>query len=303
MPTPVWFKNVTVFNLDKYPELTTAELEAALAGHTFTPCGSLDKEQFGFTPVFGQTDLVRKTEDVYWVEVKFEQKVVPGAIVKRMLTERVIKLEAEEARKVGKKEKKEMKESLIDELLAKALATQSSVVAMIDPTKKYIFVNSTSTKKTDTILSLFLHSLDGLEISRLAFDNSIATNMADLLVNDEASLFKTESSLLLKGPGSPAASVRFAKHDLQKPEVLAHLKAGLRVAEMELSYNERIGFVLTEPFSIKRMNFTDQVQDELGDDPDNADEMLDGILVLQTGELRELVSDLRTWLQKEAETK
>lgn len=295
----LWLKNITVFNLAKFPQISTDDLNDALETHRFVPCSKLERESHGFTQAFGQESFVRKTGAVYWVEVLSEQKVVPGAVVKRLLVERILKIEQEEARKVGKKEKKAIKEALVDELLATALATQSSTVVMIDTEAGYVLVNSTSSKKCDLIASLLVHTIDGIELSRPDFNNSIATEMANLLVSEEESVFVTDSSLLLKGPGSPAATVRFAKHSLQTPEVVAHLTAGLRPAAMELLYNDRIGFVLTDPFAIKGLKFTDVVQDELGDTPEDAEELLDGVLTLQAGELKALIADLKAWLQKE----
>lgn len=299
--TPMWLKNITVFTITNFPQFSVESLAEALDTHHFTPCGALDREQHGFTPAFGQESLVRKTDDIFWAEVKSENKVVPGSVVKRLLGERVTEIEEREVRKIGRKEKKAMKEAIIDELLATTQPTQSSVLVMIDPTKGYIVINSATTKKADLILGLLVNSIDNLEITRLDFEDSIASQMSDLLLDDEGFIFTTDSSLLLKGPGSPASTVRFAKHSLQEPEVRAHLKAGLRPAAMELTYNDRIGLVLCDPFCIKQLSFRDVVQDKLDDSAENPDEIIDGALLLQAGEMRELLADIRLWLGKKDE--
>lgn len=301
--TPIWLKNITVFTLQSFPVDSTEQLEDALATHPFVPCGQLEREQHGFDKVFAQESLVRKTNEVFWAEVKSEVKSVPGSLVKRMLNERIQEIENKDGRKVGKKEKKELKEIVFDELLAQALAKQSSTLVMIDPVKGYVLINSTSTKKVDLIVGLLINSIDGLDLTRLSFENPISKQMANLLLSDaEDFIFATDSNLLLKGPGSPAATVRFAKHSLQLPQVIAHITAGLQPASMEMMYNDRISFILSDPFSIRGLKYTDEVQDELPDTTSHADELIDSTLWLQTGELRNLLEDLRLWLGKEPES-
>ena len=51
------------------------------------------------------------------VALKREDKVLPGAVVRDLLAEKVAAIEAAEARNVGRKEKLELKEQIIDDLL------------------------------------------------------------------------------------------------------------------------------------------------------------------------------------------
>lgn len=297
MSAPMWMKNLTVFRITKPMSLTQDALDDALALHRFTPCSAQEREQHGFTPAFEQETLSRQSEPgVFWVELTSEHKVVPGAAVKRLLAERIQKIEEEEQRKVSKKEKKELKELLIDELLATALTTRSRTLAVLDLVKGYVILNTSSSKKADLVASMLINCLPDLNLNRPEVADSVATAMADLLVSEDEQVFRTDSSLLLKGPGSPAASVRFAKHSLQTPEVLAHLKAGLRPAAMELTYNDRLNFTLTDPFAIKGLSFHDIVTEDVEAGSEDASVLLDSTLTIQTAELRDLLADVFSWL-------
>ncbi|MBC8737184.1 recombination-associated protein RdgC [Paraburkholderia sp. UCT31] len=298
MAAKLWFKNLSCFALASFPALSTEDLNELLEKEQFHPCGELDREQHGFVRAYDQDMFVRKAGDAFWVQVKSEHKLLPGNVVKRLLQERVEQIQAKESRRVGKKEKKDLKEMLIEELLPKALTAQSTVTALIDPKAGYLFVDTAGAKKAEGVVSLLLRAVAGIDMARMNFDNSLAGKMADLLLAEEnETAFTTDSALVLKGPGTPASTVRFAKFNLHEPEVAAHLTAGLRPTSMELTFNDRINFTLTEPFGIRKLNFLELVQEDLGAaDGGNEDELIDSTLTIQVMELRELVRGLTDWL-------
>jgi recombination associated protein RdgC len=298
----LWLRAITCLNLIDFPKLSAEELAEKLEEQRFVPCSTLERERHGFTPVFEQESLVRKVNDVYWLQIMSEVKPVPGAVVKRLLRERITKITEEEGRKVGKKEQKELKELVIEELVSKATPVQSKLTIMVDPTTKMLVISSTSNKKVDLTYKLLLKCLDDLNMTPMQFAKPIPGQMSELLLDEDTSLFKTDSSLVLKGPGSPAASVRFAQHSLAGPEIITHLNAGLRPVELELAWKERLTFVLTEKFEIKKLNFLELVTSEFESaKPEDPVELIDAMLMVQTGELREMVADLTDWLGGAAE--
>jgi recombination associated protein RdgC len=298
----LWLRAITCLNLIDFPKFSADDLAEKLDEQRFSPCSTLERERHGFIPVFEQESLVRKVNDVLWLQIMSEVKPVPGAVVKRLLRERIAKISEEEGRKVGKKEQKELKELVIEGLVSTAVPVQSTLTIMIDPSAKMLVISSTSNKKVDLTYKLLLRCLDDLNMTPMQFAKTIPGQMSELLLDEDTSLFKTDSSLVLKGPGSPAASVRFAQHSLAGAEIVTHLNAGLRPVELELSWKDRLTFVLTEKFEIKKLNFLELVTSEFestkADDPV---ELIDAMLMVQTGELREMVTDLTDWLGGAAE--
>lgn len=293
----LWLKAITCYSLTDFPKLSVAELEDALSAQRFTPCGELDRERHGFTPAFEQQTLVRKTDDVLWLQVMSEKKPVPGKVVKRLLAERVAKIEKEEVRKVGKKEKKDLKEMVIDELVAKAHPVQSTVTVMIDLKAQRLLVGAVSNKICELVMSLMLRCIDGFAPKRMEFGAKVTKQMANLLLDEDTSQFETDSSLVLKGPGTPATTVSFAKHSLASNQIIAHMNAGLRPVSLEMSLGQRVSFVLTDTFGIKRINYLDLVTSEFESaKPEDADELTDAILLVQVGELRKVIDGLLMWV-------
>jgi recombination associated protein RdgC len=298
----LWLKAITCLNLTGFPNMTAEALAEKLEAQRFTPCSSLERERHGFTPAFEQESLVRKVKDVFWLQIMSEVKPVPGSVVKRLLRERITKVEKEEGRKVGRKEQKELKEDVIDELVAKAVPVQSTMTIMLDTKAGLMVISSTSNKKVELALSLLGRCLDNLNASRMQFAKTIPGQMSELLLDEDTSIFVTDSSLVLKGPGSPAATVRFAQHSLAGPEIITHLNAGLRPVALELAWKERMSFVLSENFEIKNINFLELVTSEFENaKPEDPEELIDAMLMIQTGELREMVAELTAWLGGAAE--
>ena len=298
----MWLKAITCFNLTQFPALSTEDLTAAVEAERFTPCSSMERERHGFTPVYEQESLVRKVGDVFWMQLKSEVKPIPGAIVKRMLAERIKEIEQRDARKVARKEKKELKEEIIDEMIATALPVESYVTVMVDPKAKLLVIGTASAKRAERVLVQMMRCIDNLGFSRMEFAKTIPGQMSNLLLDEESSEFVTDSSLVLQGPGSPAATVRFAKHSLAGAEIVNHLNAGLRPIELELGWQERLSFVLNERFEIKRLAFLDLVTSDFENaKPEDPGELIDAMLMIQNGELREMIVALTAWLGGPAE--
>lgn len=296
----MWLKNLTCFTLTKFPEVSVEALEEMLEEHRFVGCGPMDRDAHGFTNLFGQDTLTRTAGDAFWFQIRSENKLLPGAAIKRALADRIEEIQQRECRKVGGKEKKRLKEEIIDEMLPTALKVQSVVSAMIDPKGGYILVDAASSKKADLVIAMLLQAIEGLESERMDFPNSLQGKMADLILSEDEFVFTPDSSLVLKGPGSPAESVRFAKANLGMPEVAAHLSRGLRPVALEMTWNDRITFTLTEPFGVRKLNFLDLVKEDMGE-PEQEDEIINALLTLQAGELRNLFKDLRDWLGDEGD--
>jgi recombination associated protein RdgC len=298
----VWLKNLTVFRLSEFPAASVADIEEGFGKRLFNPCGAFDRESHGFAPAFGGHDLVRKTGDVYWAQIKSERKLLPGSVVRKALEERIADLEAQ-GRKVGRKYKRELKEQIGEELLAKAFAVESLLTVVIDPLEGWLVVDTSSARKAELVVSLLAACFSGLGLKAVEFDASTAGKMAGILLADVADpTFSVDGTLLLKSPQDAGHTARFANHDLGTPEIKALLLSGLTVAALELTWKARINFVLTSPFSVRRVKFLEVVREDADSESDeNADELIDAQLLLQSGELRGLLADLMTWLEATAD--
>ncbi len=291
-------KAVTSFLIQDFPGHSQAVVEAALEKLKFKPCGSKDWKSIGFVPPFDGDHLALEVEGAYWVQLQTEKKILPSSVINRMLRERVKKLEQEYERKIGRKEKRDLKEVIIDELLPRALAGQSSTLAVIDPVMGFILVGEASAKKAENLVIMLNRGITDLRTAIVDYPESTSGAMAEVLLENAQGLFAAETSLTLKGVDTPAPTVKFAQYLLEKKEVLDLLKEGMRPAELELSWEGRVSFVLTEAFVLKKVCFLMDAGDEPDGEESDPDALRQAMLTLQLGELRAVFKDFEQWLGK-----
>ena len=70
------------------------------------------------------------------------------------LEERIAELEAQQGHRVGRKETKEIKERVTDELLPRAFAHRRTTFVWIDPVNGWLVVDAASPAKADEVLEL-----------------------------------------------------------------------------------------------------------------------------------------------------
>lgn len=294
-------KSITSFIIQEFPGHSQKVIEAALEKVKFRPCAASDWESIGFVPAFdGGVDepLALEVEGAYWVQLQTEKKILPSSVVKRIFKERLLKREQEYGRKIGRKEQKELKQEIIDELLPRALTGQSSILAVIDPKMGFVLVGESSAKKAEFLVTMLNRALDSLRTAMVDYPESTSGAMADLLLGKGAELFAAETSLTLKGSGTSPPTVKFAQYPLAQKEVLDLLKEGMRPSEIELSWEGRLSFVLTDKFVLKKVNFLMAAGDEPDEEVDDPAMLLRAMLTLQIGELRLVFKDFAQWLGK-----
>ena len=139
----MWFKQCQAYRLPETPD--AAVLAAALDEHRFAPPCGLDwfTDGFAVPQPFGD-ELVFAANKTLGISLKREERVLPGAVIKTVLDEKIAKIEAEEARKVGRKERQELKEQIIDDLLPRAFTRASRTDAVL--VGGYLLINQTGNK-------------------------------------------------------------------------------------------------------------------------------------------------------------
>ena len=86
--------------------------------------------------------------------------------------------------------------------------------------------------------------------------------------------------------------VRCKNQDLTADEILNHVKTGMHVSKLELNWQDRIEFVLDEKLTIKRLRFTDVVQEKAENQGEDVASQFDVDFTIMTLELAEFVAAL-----------
>lgn len=260
----MWFKQISFYLLDKekLPELEVLSDKLAQSG--FARCQGLDWFSEGFAaPVPFSPDLVFPADDTWRVALKKEEKVLPAGVIRDILDEKIAEIQDNEARNVGRKEKQELKEQITDDLLPRAFTRSSRTEAVFDTRRGYLLVNNAASAKAENILTKLREALGGLEASLPNTKQSPSSLMTGWLLQGHCEGgFELDSDCELKGAGDAAPVVKISKQDLTDDEVVQHVKNGKTVTRLGLVWREQIAFILTQDFTLKRIQYLDVLQEE-----------------------------------------
>jgi recombination associated protein RdgC len=298
----MWFKNIFIFRVAPDNTISTETLNEKLALRPLLACSGLDKQSRGWVPCHGDK-LVHSANRQMLFALGVEQKLLPSTIVNRFAKERVADIEAQQGYKVGRKEMKELKEAITEELLPRAFAIQRTTYAWLDAVNGYLVIDAASSAKTEELLTLLNKTVEDLPFKPLHTSISPVTAMTDWLASNHAPAgFTIDRELELRATGESKATIRYANQALEGDEILRHIAAGKRVTRLGLTWNDRISFVLTEQMQIKRIEFLDIIKEESTKIADDADELFELDFTLMTGELAKMLADLTAALGGEPAT-
>lgn len=288
--TVMWFKNLQLYRFTQPFEHTPDSLAEALESHRFRPCGSQEPMTFGFVPAFGDV-LVHAAGGYMLLALKREERVLPSAVIKEWVEDKAAEIAEREARKVGRKERANLKDEAVQTLLPRAFTRSSVTRAYISP-DGWLVVDAGSPKKAEDLMSLLREALGTLPVLPFQVNTAPSAIMTAWLAGQEAipeDIIVGEEAELID-PSEDGGIVRCRRQDLGADEIQAHLAANKQVVKLALTWNEAMSFLLTQEPSIKRLRFLDVIQEQLADldGGDNA-ALFDGQFALMTLELSRLL--------------
>lgn len=293
----MWFKNLYFYTLDDEFPLDVESLDEALAEKSFKPCAATQRESMGWTPPLGKNTeaFVHAATGYLLVSLMRQERILPSSVVREALEEKVEQIQLEEDRKVSGKEKKDLREAIEFELLPRAFTRTSHIDAWIDLKGKRLVINTSSAKRAEDVSSLLRKSVGSLPTSLPDSEVTVATSMGKWLQEGVApASFVIGKECELKAEQEEGGIVSFRKHELQMDEVTSHLGLGKSASKMELQWDDKIQFVLTHEYQLKKLRFLDVLEEQMQDsDPQSHAERLDIEFALMTGEVSNLLDDLQ----------
>ncbi len=262
----MWFRNLLIYRLKSPFEYSTQTLQEHLQLDAFRDCTALEHFSYGWVPPLGKrsSELVHAASGRLLVAARKEEKVLPAAVIREEVERRVEAIEIAEARPVGRKQRQDLKDDVIHELMSKAFTKSNITYAYIDPTAQLLVVDAASTKKAEELISQLRHSIERLSLVPIQLKVNPAIVMTRWLNRDLSSgLFEPQDECELIDGAEDGGIVRCRRQDLYSDELQAHLDAGKQVTRLSLLWNERIRCLVDKDFTIRRLKFEDIVGEEL----------------------------------------
>lgn len=300
----MWFKNLIVYRLPADWSIAVSELEEQLAQRALQPCGRFEMESRGWVHSSAAQRYVHTTNGQHLIALGVDQKLLPASIIRQEALERAKELEQEQGYPVGRRQMRELKERVTEELRGRALTRRSVTHAWIDPANGWLVVNAAGAAKAEALVETLRDTLGSLSVAFLETERSPSVSMASwIMLGDAPMRFTIDQELELQAADKSKATIRYVHHPLEGKEIRAHITAGMYVTRLGLTWHDRIAFVLTEKLEIKKLEFLAIGKDASdGESEIDAAEQFELDFTLMTGELARLLTELSEVLGVQATT-
>jgi len=286
----MWFRNLVLYRLPPGWSLSASQLEEKLGTRPLQACGALEMLSRGWLAPSSSGRLVHALNQHQLIALGVEQKLLPAAIVRQEALRRAKLKEDSQGFPVGKRQLRDLKLRVTEELRARALTRQRSTRAWIDPQGGWCVVDAASPGKAEELIETLRDTLGSFAVQFVQTQRSAHASMAAWLMHGSAPEgLALDQDLTLTTADGTNSTVRYTRHALDLREIRSHLEGGKYPAQLGLCWNDRVAFMLTEKLAIKRVQFLDlepdaQVQEQT---PTKADplEKFDADFALMTGEL------------------
>lgn len=290
------YRNIQTYRLAGAWTLTPNALEERLARHPLAPCIGLNPQSRGWVAPAG-SQLVYSLGRQMMIALGVEQKILPGPVVAQAVDERAAELEQRQGFKPGRKQLRDLKDQVIAELMPRAFAKRRHTRAVIDPEGGWIIVDAASPARAEELLEVLRDEVDGLSLELPELAQSPGAAMTSWLVAGTApGPFELDHEGELRGNDASKPTVRYLRHSLEGHEVRNHIGGGKLATRLGLRWNNRVSFVLTDKFEIKKLRFEDIEKTREDAATQTPEEQFDADFALFAGEVRAMLADLETAL-------
>jgi recombination associated protein RdgC len=286
------FKNVRLFKLDDPSVIVPEVLEEKLAERRFRPCGPLETATMGWAPPLGEstTALVHVAEDCLLVCARRQERLLPSSVVAESVDERALEIEERDARRVGRKERRQLRDQVLVELLPRAFTRSRRVSAYLDLSSEWMLVDAASAKASEEVVELLRETLGSLPVRPPRPSRSPQELMTRWVTEEDVPAgIELGDECELRDARDERSVVRCKGQDLGGEEISTHLRAGKQVVKLAVEWQERLALVLQEDISFKRLRFADElIEEAVVDGLEDEAARFDAEFVIMTSELRGL---------------
>jgi len=215
----------------------------------------------GFVAVEPIGDLVAEFPGGYAFSLRYDEKIVPGSVVKDELKKRVAHYEKSNGHKPGHKTIRELKADVVVTLCAKALVRTKVITALYHIEKQLLIVPSTSKRMKGILMGQLVRVVGSVKTTTINVSKargSLTTRLASYITGADLLAFEgfdLNGRVTLTGVESSNKTM-FDLDDLDNATngISEALNAGNQVAEIALGMLG-VNFRLAADFTLKGIKF------------------------------------------------
>ena len=276
-------KNAAVFKL---AGAIPPDLNERLKARAFNTPGSLDAKSTGF--IVASQDygtFTRKAGVFTGFALRTDTKVIPPSALKQAAAEAAEAFEAANGYKPSRKAMRELKDSALVELRAKAMCRTSVVRGWFDHAAGWLVVDTASQSRAEDVLEQ-LRTAEALPPARLWKTNLSRSSQMGLWVESHEPPEGMTIDDRAKARDSNGGVITVSDRSAVSEEMVGAVADGCIVMELGMTLEGVASFVLTESGAIKRLVLVSggespQKKPLSNEEEENADLILSGSAVSQ----------------------
>ena len=257
------FSQLSLFHID--PSLVPGIniWETSLQKHAIPLLLDLSMAEQGFAPPYDFSDQMVITAQNSWkIQLRKEKRLLPASVLRQESKRRIKEIEEKEYRQLSAKDKKALKQRVLDELLPRAFSQISTIEGIYIRDKGFLLVNQAQANKREELLSHLRQALGSFEAA-LILCKKTATDLMSQWLLDNNSLpndLAIGNYCELKNIANIKSVSRFVNQDIQSKEVIGILEKDHFVSQLTLIWQDKLRFILCEDFSLKNIQYLEKQQ-------------------------------------------
>ena len=292
----MWFKSISAYRLPADFSFDRDRFSEALEKAVLKPIGPLEPMRKGFISPFGGDSevLLHESSNCVLLELGGRERLLPSAVVKEAMEDKIKVIRDRTGRNPGKKQREQIKDEVMMDLLPRAFVKPSRQAAYIDLETKMLIVDSGSDKAAEAVITQLREGLGSFVAEPIQTEEGVSAMLSAWLAEGKCvGPFELGDECELKDPVDTGCAIKAKRHDLVVDEIKEHVRTGKKVTQLALIYDNRLTLVLDEKFKLRKIKFLDIILDEIKDTAgENPAVELDTRFTLMALEFRRLIASL-----------
>lgn len=296
----MWFKQIQIFQLKETKPFVLEHVLEKLAPLAFRPClPSLPNSSGWVAPLDEEgAALARTVNGNIMLCVQYEEKLLPGIVIRQELIKKIREIEKAQDRKVGQKEKLNLKDEIIISLLPRAFSKFSRTYAYINTKNSTLVLGTKNPKKTEQFIGLFKKSLSE-HIHPLEVNQVTSTITHWLQHQSHPNSFAIEKAAVFQDPQEKQRVIRCQQQNLFAQSIQQLVKEGCQVKQLAFSWQDRINFVLNADFTLSAIKYNDEITGQSKEmEAETKQQQFDADVYIMSESLSALLHELASEFQK-----
>lgn len=289
------FRNVRLYRVRADWPATEEILSDRLATVPFSPCGSYTERSSGWeAPVSGLPELLaRRVGGADLMRLRSQTRILPSAAINEALEDRILEFSSRVDRAPSRKEKRDLKDEVHAELLPRALLKSDRIWGMYLKSEGVLAVDTASEAQAERFLDQLRAAFGSLPVTPVEFAEPVGRLLTSIFLGTGPTAFLPGRECRMLDPAAGSASVTWMDIDLDDPSVQKHVRAGLTLDRLAVSFEDAATMVLDRDCVIRKLKLAGIDRTEEGDGLDEDPVgRLDAEVVLVAGVLTRLTKAL-----------